>query len=282
MKKIFALILFACTIASIPAYSQINLISSYNPEFIYYVHFYSSGFKLVSWNDTSQSIIVYNLDNSVYKTIPVVLPSDYNGSNYSLFDISEGLFETDSLHMSYLLAYTTKSNIVNTVIYNEAGDILFKRDSFVPVGTVYGISNGSDFPIAETDSGAILRLTNSFQETKFEIYKLPGHLPINCNCNCGGSPSNVPAVNSPEGYGMNAQPNPANNSTKVYYTFPKGIHSGILKFYSANGIFVKEFNVTDAFNYILVSTANLPSGSYFYKIVTNEGVSQGQAIVVVH
>lgn len=280
MKKFFALFLFACTIVSIPAFSQINLLSSYNTDFIYYVHLFHSGLKLVNWDKTDNTMTFYNLDNSVFKTVNIMFPSDYNGSGYTLFNVSEGLFDTDTLHVSYVLAYNNNTSNFNTIIYNEAGEVLFKRDSFVFLQTVVGISNGGDFPIIETDSGAIMRLVNGQLDSKIEIYKLPGHLK-SC-CNCSGSMAPVSNINAPAGFGLNAQPNPANGSIKVFYTLPQGIHSGTLKFYSSNGIFVKEFNVTDMFNYIFVSTANLPAGSYFYKIVTDKGISQGQSVVVVH
>jgi hypothetical protein len=281
MKKFFALFLFACTIVSIPAFSQINLVYSYKADFTFFAHFLHSGFKLVNWNQAAKNVTIYNLDNSVFKTINITLPSDNNNSgNWNLMNVSEGLFDTDTLHISYALEYQANSGEYNTIIYNESGQILFKRDSMVLTNSVPGISGVSDFFITESDSGTLMRLTNFTQPKRIEIYLLPGHLPLCCNCN--GNLTQVPNVTSPSGFGLNAEPNPANGSTKVFYTFPQGIHSGTLKFYSSNGIFVKEFNVTDMFNYIFVSTANLPAGSYFYKIVTDKGVSQGQSVVVVH
>jgi hypothetical protein len=67
----------------------------------------------------------------------------------------------------------------------------------------------------------------------------------------------------------------------VQYTLPQGITTAELVFYSIQGVEVKRFQVTNAFNDVLISTADLEAGTYYYQIQAANGYSAGKKMIVI-
>ena len=119
---------------------------------------------------------------------------------------------------------------------------------------------------------------NRFPQTSYEtyeIYSLPGHLPgssqmLSVNPN---SQSNWPQMESI------AYPNPSQGRVRIAYDLPSGVTSGEIVLTTSDGREVKRYHITNAFSDLLIEEGDLPSGSYFYKVVTARGESAAQRIV---
>ncbi len=79
----------------------------------------------------------------------------------------------------------------------------------------------------------------------------------------------------------NAYPNPAKNTTRIDYTLPDGVNNGVIVFYDLQGNEIKRFKVDKTFDHLLVSTADLSSGTYYFQLQTALQNSEGKKIVVI-
>ncbi len=79
----------------------------------------------------------------------------------------------------------------------------------------------------------------------------------------------------------NPHPNPTNNTTNVDYKLPDGVHQGEIVFYDLQGTEVKRFKVDKTFNSLLISTTDIPEGTYYYQLQTTGNTSAGKKMVVV-
>jgi len=92
----------------------------------------------------------------------------------------------------------------------------------------------------------------------------------------------VDRVNHPANTGLgNAYPNPTANTTTIPYTLPQGTNQGELVFYNVQGIEVKRFKVDNTFSTLLISTTDIPSGTYYYQLLINGNASAAKKMVVV-
>jgi len=287
MKKIFILpALLCCLFFSIDSKSQITYETTFNVGILSEVYLRSSGWKFMDLNIVSHQLTLYNLDYSVYKSIAI--PSG-GGTLTNVYFITENLFDNDSTDLEYAAMYGAGSGFNTfpiTTIFDETGNQLFSADSVYPSGGDWLLYFGySPFPILATDSGTFMLLnSNGFPILpRTKIYKLPGtfDLPTCCESGSflGGTNQYLTGYNS--GFNMYSAPNPAKNFTKVYFELPENITTGQLVFFNTLANEVKRFTVDDLFNYIQVSTDDLPSGTYSYKIITSQGASEGKQLVVV-
>ena len=79
----------------------------------------------------------------------------------------------------------------------------------------------------------------------------------------------------------NAYPNTTNNSTRIDYTFPSGVNEGQIVFYDLQGKEIKRFKVDKTFDHLLISTSDIPAGTYFYQLQTANQSSAGKKMVVI-
>ena len=76
-----------------------------------------------------------------------------------------------------------------------------------------------------------------------------------------------------------AYPNPSSGQVRITYELPAGVQRGQIILLTEDGREVKRYQVTNAFNDLLIEESDLPNGSYFYKLVTDKGESQAKRIV---
>jgi hypothetical protein len=76
-----------------------------------------------------------------------------------------------------------------------------------------------------------------------------------------------------------AYPNPSQGRVRIAYQLPSGVSSGEVVLTDEVGREVKRFHVTSAFSDLEIQESDLPSGSYFYRLVTSNGESAAQRIV---
>jgi len=278
MKK---LILFLSLIASfIAAQSQITLLST-NP--LSYVYLRNGITKFVEVDNQNNIITLFNLNNTVYKTInfPIVTVTGASSVGF----VTETLFDTDTSNVEYSLTTYYSNGNIGTRIYREDGALLFANDSASFIGA-FGVEPAGmvTTSIINTDSGTFMFM--SYFPHESYTYSLPGKLACSC-CNQnsffnGNNPqSGIDNISVNTFSGLESSPNPSNNSTKVFYNLPNGVTHGTLVFFNLHGDEVKMFEVTNIFSYMLISTANLPAGIYVFRIETSQGISEGKQQVVV-
>jgi hypothetical protein len=264
--------------------AQINYISTVPGSLLQYHHFKNAGEKLV-FNHNPDSIVILNYDGSVFKTIHIPDPGFSYGQRYSEF-ISESLFDTDSSNFEYMVRIYDSNGMVGYIrIYDENGNVLFAKDSVMASAAS---SYETYSAIFSADSITYMKLENYYPGAgagiKSYLYTLPGKLENSCCCN----QDNIIATGGGDDFSgggenflLSSSPNPSRSYTKVYYDLPKGETGGTLIFYGLLGKEVKRFQVSALLHYITVSTDNLPSGTYVYRLITSSGVSEGKEHVVV-
>lgn len=272
MRNLFLLITFCLIIAS--AKSQITQIGTVPNYYLEVYHFKNAGDKLVDENNETDSLIMYNFDGTVYKVIDIPHPN-VTYSFYHIYGLSENLFDTDSNTFEYIQNIINSSGPSYVRIYREDGTLLFSKDSVSWVGPID----------LNKDGIPVMRLQNKDMPPYFtSLYTLPGK--IDCIPTCSGD-GNVTGsdeedlVNSSGNMNLSSFPNPARFATKVFYQMPQGVSFGTLIFYDLQGNEVKQFTVSNLFEYILVSTDNLPTGTYVYRIETSLGRSEGKQQIVI-
>jgi sugar lactone lactonase YvrE len=80
---------------------------------------------------------------------------------------------------------------------------------------------------------------------------------------------------------INMYPNPAKNETTVAYDLPQGVTTADLVFYNITGQEVKRFKVSNAFKDILISTADLEAGTYYYQLQAAGANSAGKKMIII-
>ena len=276
LKKILFIALIAF---GINAKAQIALEYKYqggNAAFKYLrlVHFTSAGYKYRIIDRYNNVITIYNLNHSIYKTINV--PTQIS-KYWDVYYLSDELFNTNPNDIEYILG-NYNSNYIR--IYEETGNLLFSKDS-VEVGKFSTANIGQQ--IFYTPLGIKMILQNPFLNTdsSASVYSLPGKL--SCNDCVNGS---IGGITPYDGNGneiniSNSYPNPAINSTRIDYTFPSGVNEGEIVFYDLQGKELKRFKVDKTFDHLLISTADIPAGNYFFQLQTSNQASEGKKMVVI-
>lgn len=223
----------------------------------------------------ANTIKLYNLNHSLYKTIPIIgAPVEA----WNVMYISKSLFDTDSTTIEYMV--DPNDFPIGPKIYREDGTLLFSEAGLA----VCAFGTTGPNPMRPIDWNAIIEtiegpkmilahFTSGAQIDGFKVFGLPGvYYP------CGISPLNT-TENRIEL--SNSYPNPTNSTTKIDYTLPNGVNKGEIIFYDTQGKEVKRFNVDRTFNSLLISTEDLQSGIYYYNLQTVQGNSGAKKLVTV-
>ena len=246
------------------------------------IHLTNAGYK---YSEVYGGVIkLYDLNHSLYKTINI--PNTAPLGIQDVYFISDELFNTNPSDIEYLVTLNGYSNmnIKGTRVYDENGNIVFTVDSFQLPHNAQIFNFGE--PIFFTPNGVkmILHKTipNVFNDSIAVVYSLPGILP--CNDCTNGVVSGL--ANDGGNYGekinlSNSYPTPAINSTRIDYTFPDGVNEGEIVFYDLQGKEVKRYKVDKTFDHLLISTADIPAGTYLYQLQTSAQSSAGKKMVVI-
>ena len=279
MKKVFCLIIFCATFffSTIKdSFAQITFETNYPyaPSIIYFNHM---GQKWLA-GSTSSDIYLYNLDHSLFRHI--IVPSQT--TLYTrVFYISDDLFDNDSTNIEYLVSSQPSSSQRYVKVYREDGTLLFSRDSVVMINSwpQYIL----DYGIFPTDSGTKMVLANWTATVNYsEIYSLPGRLACPMICSDFPYVSGIDAPLNQNDFNLrNPYPNPATGQTHIPYELPQGETSGEIIFYDLTGAEVKRYKVDSTFKDLILSTADLAAGSYYYQLQTSCSKSEGKKLVVI-
>jgi hypothetical protein len=288
MKNIIAIIGFLCCFSG-NSNGQITALHHYPGSIfaqIAHVNLSRSGKKIVVMNylsgsPNSDTLFFYNLDFSLWKTIPCPAISGYTGQfNFVINQVggdigvyypSETLFNSDTA-LEVAVLYISGSSTVHSkiLIINEFGAI---TDSIPDVTFMFSNS----FRVFQDTPGHFSAYVSNSSGTS--VYSLPGTLPCDP---CGGGSLGLSSVEKPVSNILsNPSPNPSTDEVKITFTLPEGTSRGELQLYGTSGQKIKTFQVDNRFGYIMLDNSQLPSGVYYYNIVVNGQVSTTQKFVVI-
>lgn len=249
LKRSFLLfVLFA-----VSAQAQIVLQASYNHSGTY-THLANAGRKFYIMDVGANQCRIYNLDNSLWKTIPLHIPA--NHYLYDIKNVSEGLFTSDN---SLSLAYIYYN-------YNEAGQYYTYTTRIIREnGTELLSVPGCQYIFVHSmPDGTAKLLTYSYDYSVWpytiqtRIYSLPGQLITHIG-SAGDDPLPIKAGS--------VFPNPAAGYEAVVpYHLPEGLNSAVLKLSNMAGKPAGEWVLSGSSGQARIPISMLPSGTYLYVI----------------
>ena len=272
MKKYFLILLIAF---GINAKAQITFEHMYsNP--VGTVHFSGAGYKYYTFTNTATNsgiLNIYNLNHSLYKSIntPASIPhSQFINFPITISNVSDSLFNTTTTDIEYMVFWNDTNRVYRTRIYDDIGNMLFSMDSL----NCYPVFTTNGHKLICNPNGTLF----NYQGVNSSIYSLPGALPCDeCSNSVLMGITNPTANNNLS----NPYPNPTNNSTRIDYTFPDGVNEGEIVVYNLQGVELKRFKVDRTFDHLLLSTADLPAGTYYFQLQTSKQNSAGKKMVVI-
>lgn len=270
-------------------FGQITLEQSYTGSYeedFGLVMLENSGKKYFFYEQDSYVLNLYNLDHSLYKSINIDITSIVDTSIYTGADnqkinyITENLFDLDN-ELEFLFSYyyydpSSNASLDGTLIFNEDGSIIFNEPNFQGVYASYPNSNFHTV-IENTENGTKMFLQN---DGIINIYNLPGSLP--CTNLCSDSLTNglkLPEIENEINSSISAYPNPTIDYINVDYTLPQGIDQGEIVLCDFQGKEIKRYRVDRTFDYLKISTNDIPQGVYIFNLKTSQGISEGKRII---
>jgi len=255
---------------------QMTLDHSYtgsSSDFAKIVNLSLSGKKIAVYNGMSKVFNFYNLDYSLWKTITLPtlsggsFPSSWQNGNFTnVYYPSETLFNTDTflevaimyfpnIGNSKLLIVNENSNVVDSI-----PDVVIQWDNSF---TVYSTANNQFRAVVQNSNGT-------------SIYNLPGTIP----CELCGNGLGV-AKNQKSRDGISEPiPNPSSGQVKITFQLPQDVKDGEIEIFNTNGQKIKSYKVDNAFGYIMVDNSILPSGIYYYNLISNGNITSTKKMVV--
>jgi hypothetical protein len=276
ITKIFIVFLFAFGVKVNAQISLAQTFTSSTYDMFQSVYLKHDGFKFVNLH--SDTLSFYNVNFSLFKNI--IIPNFYVGISY-VECISEGLFDTDTLHIDYMVQGNCCPYQVT--IYKDNGNIIFNEDSANFGEAFPGMQGPFYFPILVTDSGTFMAITEDINTNPIatQLYRLPGSLPCIPGCLGDNVATYMPIINGSSNAAMKASPNPAVSYANIYYTLPPGTNEGDLILYDLAGREIKKYTVTSQVDHLRLTTFDIAAGTYFYQLKVNGSSISTKKIVVV-
>ena len=281
-KTIFLMTMFMLSILNTKA--QMTLAQSYSSSFLGWqnaeiVNLSISGKKILVLTN-SNTLSFYNLNYTLWKTITLPTIGTFSPGNSSGISLelgtaagtvlypSEQLFNTDPL-LEVAVFYGSASGS-NSAIYiiNENGIAV---DSITNV--LWHGSDWSPMLVYSTSSTSFVAIVST--TTNVNIYSLPGTIPCDaCSNGLGlGSIQKPVQVSEPI-------PNPSKDQVKITFTLPEGTKQGVIDLYSIDGKLLKSYTVDNTFGFITIDNSNLPSGMYYYNLITDGNITTTKKMIV--
>lgn len=228
----------------------------------------------IGWDSlfTTNSFRLLNADGSVYKDISLPPKPPNAISIYGLDYITNGLFDTDSTTIEYLITYGCDSlygpyhfPYDHVVVADENGNILLNEK----FADLFVFNSYGPQPIVQVGNQTKMVLwytiyAPDYQFMRSKVFTLPGHLPN------GTDESKTLSNNS-----MNIYPNPNNGS---FFILSKSFENNLntIDIYSINGKLIDTYRSTG--NPVQVSNLNIGNGMY---VVSPRGRSMKGSRVVI-
>lgn len=243
--------------------SQITLENKYpvSPNNLKLCNLTNGGYKYYLLDQANNQIKMYNSNHSLFKTINVTPPTPpftYGGLKY----ISDNLFNADNL-VEFMIVYYQSPSTYQAKLYNESNSLLFSSNT--NAGELLNISGSYKLKLPSINSDSTY------------IYSLTGSLP----CDACGGPTSIVKNNPTTTTMPNAYPNPTSTQITIPYTLTNNDTKGKINIYDINGKVVKEYNVDNSFDNLILDTQEFSAGTYYYNLTTSSGVSDAKKIIVI-
>lgn len=232
-------------------------------------------------------ISIYNLNHSIRNKINLkdkfsngIIRTVRIQSN-QIFPVTSKLLNKDE-KLEILLQIIIGNERFLLLIDEEGNEIQrikadFEASSYIlyDLGEPNGVRLKSDYSNFSSSSQGFSYSGYIEKPIEGTIYKFDGTLP-------SSTLYNNPILANADNVGMlgNFIPNPANNTTKIYYELPKDQEQGKFYIYNMNGQILKKYKVGKGFEFLELTITELPSGTYIGKLICN-GKSIGSKKLIV-
>lgn len=215
-----------------------------------------AGYKYAMIRQQPLRVDIYNLDHSLYKSIP--LPSYQNYSLSGVNYISDLLFNNDSqVEVAALYDSWLVNTYFKTMLINENGQVI---DSMMGLATFMYVDSMGHYKLI-TEGGA---------DYKEYVYALPGSIPCVPTC---GFVVDVKKLQGSQPYLSGPVPNPASDETVINYELSPMDRSGFVLLFNIQGVLVKKYAVIANEKILRIKGDELPPGNYYYRLQTARSVS---------
>ncbi len=244
----------------------------------YLTKFHVSGYKFVEVNIPAMNLYVYNMNHSLFRTIPIP-PQPYPVTG--VYYLSENLFDLDPAMEFAVNTIDAGTTVARLKIYDETGSVVLARDSTF-------LSMQASTPIFENSSqiffdGTVTRmkLPIGYYSTYlyYEYYILPGSIPCS-DCSQGVVTGIAANSNDLKAAVPGFYPNPTSGYLKLKYEIPAGTKSASIKVYDMTGKLLQEMDVTNTFDNILLPP-EFNNGMYLYSLIVDGVVVKNEKIVLI-
>jgi hypothetical protein len=234
------------------------------------VNFEVSGERYVRVNRCgSGSIDIYDMNHTLTKRISLTsVPRNppYNQIGAILY-LSQNLFNTDP---KIEFMYVSDSTVFSTTkVYNEDGTLLFTSNG---VPNIIANIHLQQYPIYNTTVGTKMIL--SYENGQAKVFGLAGELTTAIQVANDELKNQKSLISNP-------YPNPTKLSSTIEFKLPKEINEGEIVFYNLQGMEIKRFLVNGTMDSLVVSTAELTAGTYYYQLQTSNSTTEGKKLVVI-
>lgn len=231
----------------------------------------ATDYKLFLMDDVQNQCRIYNLDNSLYKTISLAIPTgmylyDVRFVSQDLFDLNDKI-ELLYIYYEYVETNaTTQTGYYNyfTKIVDEDGKVLLSQD-----GGLYSYM----YKVGDDDYRLFIYSYDYSTwpyDTNTDIYELPGY-PYFLSL------SDVSSRSSSVG---DAYPNPAAEYATIGYELPPGVMEADLRLYNMSGKQVSNYRIDRNFSSLRIQTGSLLPGEYIYRIENEGSLSPSKQIII--
>lgn len=235
------------------------------------INFEVSGERYVNVNRNAKSISVYDMNHSLVKSISLTGLQVGIGSSYidDILYLSQNLFNLDTMIEFMYIKDGAVSSQSEVWVYDETGAILFHDTAGVPIRNNIPLQQ---YPIYNTSQGTKMLL--SYMNGHSKVWGLAGTLTTAIQ----QANENLMLA---QGMISNPKPNPSSNSTHIDYVLPEGMNQGEIILFNLQGFEVRRYRVDRTFNDLLISTGEIPAGTYYYQLVCGINSSSGKKLVVI-
>lgn len=290
MKKqtLIAICLFAFSLIS---QGQITLeqtykkhVYSYSPTYngVSIINLSISGKKIIAKD--SGAIRLYNLDHSLWKTVPFPKIQGFFPTDAQY--IAENLFKLDNKVYATVQYWNYDPSVPNPIIPSggwKSKYVIFDENSSIlaVIDSVYNRTSVSIYNLDDKTSKMVVGIYNdsSMQTLDYKVFSLPGTL--SCSpCSSGNTAGIIPPNNTENNSFIQAYPNPNKGQARINYTLPENTSHGKIILYNTNGQIIKIYEVDPSSQYIMLENAILPSGIYYYSLITDDTIVGGKKMVI--
>ncbi len=255
MNKLIPAIFFAL-IANV-VFGQITYETTYN-GYTGIVDLTNSGCKFYVAEKQTETLKLYNLDHSLWKTINLDIPAGYELLN--VYHVAEMLYSLDgTVACSYSCFNTNPSIDYISQVIDENGNVLV---------TIQDATIATPWDACDEGAKLIALITDYTPGNQTaKVYGLPGNIYASVNSN------NMLEF-------QHAFPNPSNSTVTIPYTLPDEAESGELIFLNSQGQEISNYPLNKKNEKIQINTGQWVPGIYLYQVKTEQSVSETYKLIV--